>query len=103
MSQFNLEQALAQNTRLHAERMRNGRQQNTYILYYAQDPRHIAGKMVGNTIKYLIDEFRKDKTQYSLAFIVKKGAEDVVMRSYNRANGKKFISHTRKGGKRKVK
>lgn len=103
MADFSLEQALAENTRLHAERMRSNRQQNTYILYYAETAKHIAGKMVGHTIKYLIEEFRKNKTQYNLAFIVKKGAEDVVMRSYDASKGKKFISHTRKGGKRRTK
>ncbi len=99
---FNFEQALAQNTRLVAERKRQ-RGGTTYVLFYSNDARRYDGKLTGSTVKSLIAQFRETYGTYKYAMITKLN-DDKVVRLYNRDLGKTFSAPGRTGRKgRKVK
>lgn len=96
---FDLEQALAENSRLTAQRAKT--RSTAYVLYYSNNGKQAEGKITGFTIKQLINEFRASKGAYKFAFITKING-DTLLRSYNAMNGKAFISHTRTGKRRKA-
>lgn len=98
---FSLEQALAENTRILSERNRNKVKKLSYVLYFSNNMKGVEGKIMGYTIKELIQQFKETRGSFKFAVVTRIGS-DVILRSYNSANGKKFISHTRVG-KKKVK
>lgn len=95
---FSVEQALAVCTANLAKRVQS--RTNSYVLYFGNEKNRYDGKIEGVTIKELINEFRTSKATYRLAFIVKKGEDNKVLRFYNRDISKKFFSMTRIGVKR---
>lgn len=97
---FSLEQALAENTRILAERNRNKVKKLSYVLYFTNS-KVAEGKILGYTLKELIREFRETKGTYNFAAVYKLGTSKLIA-TYNSSNSKKFISHTRTG-KKKVK
>lgn len=70
-------------------------QRSSYILYYSNDAERYAGKIVGSTVKALINEFRTTYGTYQYAVITKVG-DPKPIRFYNRSLSKKFFSMTRK-------
>ena len=100
MSNFNLEAALAANTRLIAERAKT--RATSYVLYFSNNDKRYEGKLEGSTVKSLIAQFRTSRGTYKYAFITKLN-DDKVLRFYNRDLSSKFFSMTRKGGPRSKK
>lgn len=96
---FSVEQALRICTSNLAQRKKT--RGATYFLYFTNQPNCTEGKLIGNTIKTLTEEFRSYGRSYKYAFIVKEGEEEKVLRFYNRDQSKKFFSMTRTGIKRK--
>lgn len=96
---FDINLALAQTTRLLAERQKT--KSLSYVLYYSNQNNRYDGKISGFTIKQLINEFRSTKGTYKYAFITKLN-DDKVLRFYNSSVSKKFFSATRTGRKSKV-
>lgn len=97
---FSLEQALAQATRVLAERRKNSSKKISYVLYYSNDEKRYDGKVMGYTIKELINQFRGNGGNYKYAFITRIN-DDKPLRFYNRDVSKKFFSLTRTGKKKK--
>lgn len=96
---FSVEQALSictANLNKRAEKNRT-----SYTLYFTNEQTRYEGKLVGSTIKALVDEFRTSKGAYKYAFIVKTGQDNKILRFYNRDISKKFFSMTRTGKKNK--
>lgn len=94
---FDLEKALAETTRMLSERAKT--RTLAYVLYYSNNGKQPEGKIMGFTIKQLVNEFRATKGTYKFAFITKAN-DDKVLRFYNVASGKKFYSATRTGKKK---
>jgi hypothetical protein len=99
MSTFNLEKALAETTRILANRVKT--RSTAYVLYYSNQNNRYDGKITGFTIKQLITEFRALPGAYKYAFITKIN-DDRVVRFYNSAVGKKFMSTVEKVRRKKA-
>lgn len=95
---FSVEQALALCTANLSKRAQS--RSTSYTLYFTNNNERYEGKIVGTTIKALIDEFRTSKGTYKYAFIVKTGEDGKILRFYNRDISKKFFSMTRTGKKK---
>ena len=98
---FSLEQALAQNSRVLAQRAVN--RTNSYALYFSNETKSYAGKIVGTTRTKLKKEFFATKGNYRYAVITPLNNPEKYLAIYNRDAGKTFTEQFRKTVVRKKK
>jgi hypothetical protein len=99
MSEFSMADAIALCMASVKNRKSSGG--SRYVLLYSNNAssNRYEGKIVGSTIKFLIEEFRANGGAFRFAVIYREGDFNKPLRYFDRALSKKFFSMTR--GKKK--